>query len=53
MALIDTCLAKWEGEVRRYEGKVKAESNTSAVGDDGVNSILLVRTVLDNARGAK
>ncbi|KAF8316421.1 hypothetical protein DL93DRAFT_2148754 [Clavulina sp. PMI_390] len=50
LALIETCLAKWEGEVKRWEGKNK-EKGTE--GGEDIDYVLLVKTVLQNARETK
>lgn len=52
LALIQGCLSKWDAEFRRYEERRKTGA-VLAEGDDGVDYVLLVRTVLENARAAK
>jgi len=47
--LIEGCIPKWEAEVKRYEEKKKSGA-VLPENDNGVDYVLLVRTVLDNAK---
>jgi len=55
LALIEGCLPKWEAEVQRYENKKKSQAAEVVpnVEEEGIDYILLARTVLENERTRK